>query len=71
MILILTYKAKRISEKAPGIGKNYTDLWVIEPDEIYEVPDEENGLGKLKKLYSTEINLLGNKWETMIGLAVK
>jgi len=53
--LYLAYKAKRISEKAPGIGKNYTDLWVIEPEEIYEVPDEENGLGKLKKLYSTEI----------------
>ena len=53
--LYLTYKAKRISEKAPGIGTNYTDLWVIEPNEIYEVADEENGLGKLKKLYNTEI----------------
>lgn len=54
--LYLTYKAKRISEKAPGIGTNFTDLWVIEPDVVYEVTDSEDGLGKLKKLYKTEMS---------------
>jgi 20S proteasome alpha/beta subunit len=57
--MYLAYKAKRMSEKAPGIGTKYTDIWVIEDDAIYEMPHGDDisiiGIKKLEAMYTEEI----------------
>ena len=70
--LYLAYKAKKISEKAPGIGVKYTDIWVIENDAIYEIPqgDEKNvtGIKKLEMMYNTELKQTDVPLEQLIEI---
>jgi hypothetical protein len=57
--LYLAYKAKKMSEKAPGIGTIFTDIWVVEHDAIYEIKqgskDKKEGIMILEEMYNTEI----------------
>ena len=57
--LYLAYKAKRMAEKAPGIGTVFTDIWVAERDAIYEIKqgskDVKEGIKILEEMYDTEL----------------
>jgi 20S proteasome alpha/beta subunit len=62
--LYLAYKAKRMAEKAPGIGTIFTDIWVVENDATYEIPQGNKnvkegeikiGLARLEEMYEEEL----------------
>ena len=57
--LYLAYKAKRMAEKAPGIGTIFTDIWVAERDAVYEIKqgshDVKEGIKVLEEFYETEL----------------
>jgi hypothetical protein len=48
-----------MSEKAPGIGTEFTDIWVIEHNAIYEIPqgteEKKEGLVLLEEMYKEEL----------------
>jgi len=50
--LYLVYRAKRISEKAPGVGKENIDYWIVTTQGIKEV--KENTIDELKQQYENE-----------------
>lgn len=50
----LVYEAKRRSESAPGVGKTYTDLAIIDKSVYYLTQSE---LDQLKGIYDTKIRL--------------
>ena len=50
--LYTVYKAKKISEHAPGVGPKYIDLWVVTKSKIEKL--DENMLNLLEKIYQKE-----------------
>lgn len=50
----LVYEAKRKAESAPGVGREYTDLAIIDKNVYYLNPSE---LNQLKEIYDTKVRL--------------
>jgi len=47
--LLIVYEAKKMAEKAPGVGANITDICIMKPQGITEFPRDK--LGQLNKIY--------------------
>jgi hypothetical protein len=39
--LLVVYEAKKMAEKAPGVGSNVTDTYIIDTTGIYEFPQDK------------------------------
>jgi hypothetical protein len=50
--LYVVYKAKRIAEKAPGVGSKYIDLWIISKTQTTKISD--GIIGELESMYNAE-----------------
>lgn len=49
----LTYEAKRRSESAPGVGRDYTDIAIIDVAGIHYL--DQSQLNQLKEIYDTKV----------------
>ncbi|MCK4385992.1 MAG: hypothetical protein KAW52_06985 [candidate division Zixibacteria bacterium] len=47
--LLIVYEAKKMAEKAPGVGANITDMCIMDPQGITEFPHDK--FGELHKIY--------------------
>jgi hypothetical protein len=47
--LIIVYEAKKMAEKAPGVGSNITDICIMNSQGVTEFPREK--IGELDKIY--------------------
>jgi hypothetical protein len=48
--LLIVYEAKKMAEKAPGVGANITDMCIIDADDIYMLPRDKID-GELYSIY--------------------
>ena len=64
--LYLTYKAKKIAERAPGVGPS-TDMVVVTKEKIFDVPDDVKN--ELQKTFESEMSVVANKEQLLQNLS--
>jgi len=66
--LLIVYEAKKIAEKAPGVGANITDICIMTPKGIIEFP--RNKIDQLHEIYERWLRRESN-WASDLGALLK
>lgn len=66
--LLIVYEAKKMAEKAPGVGANITDICIMTPKGIIEFPRDK--ISQLHKIYEKWVRKETN-WEDDIVALLK
>jgi len=66
--LLIVYEAKKIAEKAPGVGANITDICIMTPKGIIEFP--RNKIDQLHEIYEKWLRRESN-WVSDLGALLK
>jgi len=66
--LLIVYEAKKMAEKAPGVGANITDICIMNSQGITEFPRDK--LGELDKIYNKWVRRESN-WANDLDILLK